>query len=60
MTEGGFLDYRRSGVFREGGVDSGSVAYSCQKRGLYSCREGQILGVSHIVAERGYILGCCL
>ena len=27
------------------------------KKGVYSRREGEFLGMSHIVVERGYILG---
>ena len=44
------------GIFWEGVVDSGRVAHmNWLRKGVYSGKEGYILGGSHIVVEKGGI-----
>ena len=54
---GSHIVVKKRGIFWEGGVDSGRVAYiNLLKKGVYSGGGVYILGGSHIFVEKGGIL----
>ena len=55
--EGRLNMFKRGGIFWEGGIDAGRVAYICLI-GVYSEKEGYFLGGSHAYMFKGGGIFC--